>query len=217
MTQSLTIDQIISNLIHSVVVGQAHLVVAVGLADSDPVVLAAAAVFFAMSIDSHLYSSQMHAARLHDRTRGAVTINSLLKRAEKEAGAAKYGTAEEVRESIASSKARLSKLAVTLDALTTRRNTWLAHTDPEAISNPVKVAELARVSFPDLQRVFAETGSIVNEFSRLFRDITVVLELFGQTDYQTVIEFVSEKKCEQFRQYEAEFGPAPFPRPKGCK
>jgi AbiU2 len=210
-------DQIISNLIYSVVVGQAHLVIAVGLADSDPVVLAAAAVFFAMSIDSHLYSAQMHAARLHDRTRGALTINTLLKRAEKEAGSAKHGTAEEVREAITSSKAQLSELAVTLDALNTRRNTWLAHTDPEAIINPVEVAQEAKLSFPDLQKVFTETGSIVNEFSRLFRDITGILEIMGQTDYQTVIEFVSDVKCRHFRQYEAEFGPAPFPRPKGCK
>jgi hypothetical protein len=147
----------------------------------------------------------------------AVTINTLLKCAEKEAGSAKRGTAEEVRESIASSKAHLSELAVTLDALKTRRDTWLAHTDPESISNPVKVAELAKVSFPDLQKVFTETGNIVNEFSRLFRDTHVVLELFGQTDYQTVIEFVSDVKCRQFLQYEAEFGPAPFQRPKGCK
>ena len=63
-----TVEQILGNFIHQVVVGKAHLVVAKGLAESDPVVLAAASVFFAMSIDSHLYSSQMHAARLHDRT-----------------------------------------------------------------------------------------------------------------------------------------------------
>ena len=215
--QAPTVEQIVGNLIHQVVVGKAHLVVARGLAESDPVVLAAASVFFAMSIDSHLYSSQMHAARLHDRTRGPVTVSTLLKRAEKEAGAAKYGIAEEVRAAIDSAKEKLSGLSVPLEALHTRRNAWLAHTDSDTITDPVKMAAFAKLSFPDLQKIFDVTGEILNEFSRLYRDIYAVIEIIGQTDYENVIEFVSKAKCEHFREYEAEFGPAPFPRPKGCK
>ena len=218
MAQVPTIEQIISNLMSQVVVGQAHLVVAKGLADSDPVGLAAAKVFFAMSIDSHLYSSQMHAAKLHDRTRGAVTVNTLLTRADEEAGAAKYGTASEVRTAIASSKKAISELAEPLKALSTRRNAWLAHTDPGTITSPVKMAAVAAANIPDLQMIFTQTGKIVNEFSRLFRDITAIVEIIDQTDYETVIEFVSDAKCEQVRRYEAEFGvPAPFPRPKSCQ
>jgi len=56
-----------------------------------------------------------------------------------------------------------------------------------------------------------------NEFSQLFRDKFAVLDILGQDDYETVIEFVSAGKCEQVRRYETEFGvPAPFPQSKGC-
>jgi len=71
--------------------------------------------------------------------------------------------------------------------------------------------------YENLKKIFAETGNIVNEFSRLFRDITGIIEIMDQTDYKNVIEFLFKAKCEQVHQYEAEFGePAPFPRPKGC-
>jgi len=203
---------------NQVVVGQGHLVVARGLANSDPVVLNAATVFFGMSIDAHIYASQMYAARLHDRTRGTVTVRTLLKRARTEAGTAKYGCANDVRAAIAFSEKVLSELAGPLKALTIRRNAWLAHTDPRTITDPVKVAAAAGPHFVDLETIFVRTGNIVNEFSRLYRDITGILEMLDQTDYETVIEFVSAAKCEQVRQYEAEFGtPAPFPRPKGCR
>jgi hypothetical protein len=190
-------------------------VVAKGLSTADPVVLNAAAVFFAMSIDSHLYSAEMYAARLHDTTRGAVTVKTLLTRAGHEAGAAKYGTASEVRAEIDSSQKVLAQLKSPLDTLTKRRNLWLAHTDPRTLTNPTKMAKHAAPNFLELKRIFVGSGKIVNEFSRLFLDITNMLELIGQTDYETVIRFVSDAKCEQARRYEAEFGvPAPFPRPK---
>lgn len=203
---------------NQVVVGKAHLIVARGLANSDPVVLKAAKVFFGMSIDSHLYSSQMYAARLHDQTRGAVTVSTLLKRAGEEAGTAKYGSAGDVRAAIASSEKTLSGLVGPLKALTIHRNEWLAHTDPRTITDPVKVAAAAGPHFPELETIFDGTGNIANEFSRLYRNITGILEILYQTDYETVVEFVSAAKCEQVRQYEAEFGaPAPFPRPEGCQ
>jgi len=218
MSRPPQIEQIIAALMAQIVVGKAHLIVAKGLAESDPVVLNAAKTFFAMTIDSHIYSAQMHAARLHDKTRGALTIRTLLERADREAGKAKYGTADEVRKAIASSEKSISTLVGALKALTTRRNSWLAHTDPRTLTDPIKMAASARISFPDLERIFSETGRVVNEFSRLFRDITSIVDLIDQTDYGTVIEFVSKVKCEQVRQYEAEFKqPAPFPRPKGCE
>jgi HEPN superfamily AbiU2-like protein len=213
-----TIEQIISTLMNQVVVGKAHLAVAKGLANSDPVVLNAATVFFGMSIDAHLYSSQMYAARLHDRDPKAVTVKTLLKRADEEAGTAKYGSASDVRAAVTSSEKTLSEIEESLDALTTWRNVRLAHTDPLTINDPVKVAADIGPHFPDLETIFDRTGDIVNKFSRLYQNIGSILEILDQTDYETVVEFISEVKCERIRRYEAEFGrPAPFPRPKGCQ
>jgi hypothetical protein len=53
----------------------------------------------------------------------------------------------------------------------------------------------------------------VNEFSRLYRDIYSDPSIIGQSDYEVVVGYVSEVKCQQVHEYEEEFGPAPFPRP----
>jgi hypothetical protein len=213
-----TIEQIIQTLMYQVAAGKAHLVVAKGLSNSDPVVLNAAKVFFAMSIDAHIYYSQMYAARLHDQTRGAVTVSMLLRRAGKEAGSAKYGNGAEVRAAIDSSKKILSALAGRLESLANVRNKLLAHTDPRTITDPVKASGAAGPFFPHLEEIFEQTGNILNNFSRLYRDTTTgIFQILGQADYETVVDFVSAAKYEQVRKYEAEFGvPAPFPRPKGC-
>ena len=212
------IEQIIAALIKQVVVGKAHLAVTEGLVESDPVVLRAAATFFAMTIDAHLFCAQMFAAKLYDKTRGALTLETLLLRAEDEAGSAKYGSADEVRQAVADSRRVISTLAAPINRLTKRRNLWLAHTDPRTITDPVRMSTAARLSLPHLGLLLSQTGSILNEFSRLFRDITGVMELVDLDDYSTVMEYVARVKCEQVRAYEAEFKErAPFPRPRGCE
>jgi hypothetical protein len=85
MTSRPDIEQIIAALIQQVVVGKAHLAVTKGLIESDPVVLNAAATFFAMTIDAQLFCAQMFAAKLYDKTSGALTMETLLQRAEEEA------------------------------------------------------------------------------------------------------------------------------------
>ena len=67
-----------------------------------------------MTIDSHVYSAQMHAARLHDNTRGSLTVQTLLARAEQKAGSAKYGTAVAVRIKVAKANKSLHMLAALL-------------------------------------------------------------------------------------------------------
>jgi hypothetical protein len=108
------VEQMISSLLQQIVYGMAHLRTAKGLAKSDPVALNAAHTFFGMTIDSHVYSAQMHAARLHDDTHGALTIQTLLTRVQKEAGNAKYGSASEVRTSVDAAEKALTALAAPL-------------------------------------------------------------------------------------------------------
>ena len=70
----------------------------------------------------------------------------------------------------------------------------------------------------DLSAIYKGTDKIVNEFSGLYRNIYAVTNILDQTDYETVIGFITDAKCAQVRNYEKEFvEPAPFPRPKNCK
>jgi hypothetical protein len=66
-----------------------------------------------------------------------------------------------------------------------------------------------------LKTIFEATSRIVNEFSRLYRDIYSDPSIISQTDYEMVVGYVSDAKCQQVYEYEKkkENRPAPFPRP----
>ena len=182
-----TIEQIIETPMYQVVAGKAYLKVAAGLAESDPVILGMAKTFFAMTLDSHLYSSLMYAARIHDTQRNAVTMKTLLQRAKEEKGKAKYGAAE-VEKAVSSAESKLAELEDLLESLKDRRNQRLAHNDPRTPTDPSLAAAVMQEDYENLKRIFAETGKTVNEFSRLFRDVTGILEILDQEDYKSVIE-----------------------------
>jgi len=212
-----TIEQIIERLMQQVVYGKAHLAVASGLADSDPVILDMAKAFFGMTLDAHFYSALMYAARVHDTQNKAVTMTTLLERAGKEK--AKYGSDAEVEQAIKAVEDKLTGgLVGSLKTLTDRRNQWLAHNDPRTLTNPAFAISVVKGDYEDLDKIYRETGQIVNEFSRLYRDVTGNLDLLSQTDYKSVLECLLKVKTEQVRRFEKEFPgtPVPFAKPKGC-
>ena len=212
-----TIEQIIETLMYQVVVGKAHLNVAAGLADSDPVLFAMAKTFFAMTLDAHHYSALMYAARVHDTQRNAVNIETLLRRAEEEKHLAKK-PGDEVDQAIHDAKKQLHEIRDLLDELEKRRNRRLAHTDPRTLNDPNLAVVAAKEDYANLEKLFGKTGNIVNEFSRLFRDITGILEILDQSDYKRVLDSLFEEKCRQVKQYEKEFGaPAPFQKPRNYR
>ena len=92
----------------------------------------------------------------------------------------------------------------------------MAH-NQSIMTDPAFATMEAKKESGDLRAIYEGTGKVLNEFSRLYRDVYAVLDIIGQDDYTTVLEFVSDAKCQQAKVYEKEFGkPAPFPRPKNC-
>jgi hypothetical protein len=98
------------------------------------------------------------------------------------------------------------------------RNRRLPHTDPQTLADPMFARREITEDARDLGTIFISTGKIVNRFSGLYRNIYAEPKILDQTDYETVVEFISKVKCEQVQNDEKEFGePAPFPRPKNCQ
>jgi hypothetical protein len=218
MRQSPSIEQIINALLYQVAAGTAHLTVAKGLAESDPVVLNAARTFFAMTIDAHISASMMYAARLHDDQRNAVTVRTLLERSAKETDPPKYGTLEQVKETISFAEKTLAELEGPLKHIDKARNRRLAHTDPRTLQDPKFAMREIAEDAVDLGAIYVGTSKLLNRFSGIYRDIYGAAHILDETDYETVIGFVSDAKCQQVRDYEKEFGAlAPFPRPKNCR
>ena len=60
-------------------VGKAYFNIARGLLKADPYLLQTAPTFFGLTIDGSLELAQMAVARLYDKTKGAVTIRTMLR------------------------------------------------------------------------------------------------------------------------------------------
>jgi hypothetical protein len=125
---------------------------------------------------------------------------------------AKFDNGGEVAAAIMSAKATLAELKAELARLDTWRNRRLAH-NQSLLSDPAFAVQQTKEYERDLRIIFSATSRVVNEFSRLYRDIYSDPSIIGQTDYEAVIGYVSDVKCQQVHEYEKEFGPAPFPRP----
>jgi hypothetical protein len=76
--------------------GRAYLTVAKGLKDGDSVVIGTAPTFFGLMLQSSLDWSLLFAAKLYDKTKGTITVKSLLREAKSKAGTFKNGTSAQV-------------------------------------------------------------------------------------------------------------------------
>jgi len=211
------LEKIIDSLQKHLAFGKAHLAIAKGLLSADPVVLQTANVFFSLTLDGSLQLSQICAAKLYDKPRGAVTVRTLLFAAEKEAGLFANGTPAQVRGAICRSKDRVKTLHSILESIEKRRNEILVHLDPQTVINPQVLLANAALTVPQISTVFEETGKILNEIGALYSGVTSDFNLFGWDDYEMALKLIADAKCAQADKYEKEFHqPAPFARPRSC-
>ncbi len=209
-----TIDQILISLKHEVLFGKAYLGIAKGLAAADSVVLNTSRIFFGLTLEACLHMSQMFAAKLYDKTSGAVTVKSLLAAAQSQAGLFKHGTPQEISAAVKEAEARTASLFLTLKSVQERRNQALAHLDPKTVVNPTHLDVSAKLTLAELETVFSETGAILNEFSRLWQHTTSIMELIDDDDFTTALDLIADAKHAQADKYESEFKePYPYARP----
>lgn len=213
-----TIDQLLASLIHEVLCGKAYLEIGKGLAGADPVVLSTSPTFFGLTLEASLQMSQMFAAKLYDKKTGTVTVTSLLDAAEFYAGVFKHGTRQEVCDAVKDAQKRIAEILPILKAVRDRRNQAIAHLDPKTVTDPKALETEAKLTVKDLEKIFEETGAILNEFSRLWKDTTAAMEFIGDDDYTMALDLIADAKHAQVDKYEAEFKqPCPFPRPRKPK
>jgi AbiU2 len=179
--------------------------VAKGLLKADPYLLQTAPTFFGLTIDGSLELAQMAVARLYDTTKGAVTIRSMLRDAAEQLSTFQSATPKEAEEVILKSVQRVIVIQPTLDTIRRRRNEWLAHLDPETVANPDALAARARLTMPDLEKVFSETGRIVVEMFSRHQGVFGELDFIGGDDYKMALEWIRSAKCTFIENYEKEF------------
>jgi AbiU2 len=201
-----TLKQILDAQKRQVLVGKTYLNLAQGLARADRAVFQGSETFFGLTIDGSLELAQMTVARLYDKTKGAVTLPAMLAQARNHAHQFQRGTLPEVQMAIAKSEKTVRNLEPVLAAVRKRRNEWLAHLDPRTIADPKALSDKAKLTIPDLERVFKETESVLLELSSLYDGTFGELRFLGGDDYKSALEWIRKAKCEFIDRYEKEFG-----------
>lgn len=190
------IDQIAGSLANEVLVGSACLKIAQGLQNADRAVLGTARIFFFLALEGNLQLAQIYAARLFDRTAGAISVHSFI--LEAKTWAAELSDREEAAaaaQAISSAESRIASLKPILSSLLRRRNQALAHLDPTTVVDPDHLDQSAALTLPELEKVFVETVMIFNEINVLRTGITSNVEFVGVEDYQMALTLISEAKC----------------------
>jgi hypothetical protein len=209
--------QTLEALRRQVLVGKSYLNVARGLLQADPYLLQIAPTFFGLTIDGSLELAQMAVARLFNKTKGAVTIRTMLRDAAEQLSTFQNATPEEAEDVILKSTQRVIVIQPILDAIRRRRNEWLAHLDPRTVANPATLAARARLTMPDLEKAFSETEGIVVEVLARHQGVIGELEFIGGDDYKTALDWIRSAKCTFIENYEKEFHTRwTDARPKDC-
>jgi hypothetical protein len=212
-----TLKQTLEALRGQALVGKAYLNVAKGLLKADPYLLQTAPTFFGLTINGSLELAQMAVARLYDKTKGAVTIRTMLDDAPKQLSTFQNATPKEALDVIKKSKQRVEAIEPILSEIRRRRNEWLAHLDPRTVANPAALAARAKLTMPDLEKAFSETEKIVVELFSRHQGVFGELEFIGGDDYEMALDWIRSAKCTFIENYEKEFGhPLDGPRPRDC-
>jgi len=213
-----TLKHILDALKGQVLNGKSYLKIADGLAKADSVIFQGATTFFYMTIDGSLQLAQIAAARLYDKSKGSVTVEAMLREAASQAGTFQYGDRRQVEDAILRARQSVIAIQPIIDAIRRRRDKWLAHLDPEAVLDPAALTAKAKLTIPDLERVFKETEEIVLKFSSLYEGVIGELRYLGGEDYKTALDWIRKAKCAFIERFEQEHGAGSWdgPRPKDC-
>jgi hypothetical protein len=209
----LTIKQILDTLEGQFRHGKTYLSISTALMKAEPIVTGAAPTFFGVMSEGGLVMAQMCLARLYDKHRGTVTIGLLLDAASRDPGAFRKADATQVAKAIRESGVKVTKLASVLSAITHRRDTWFAHTDPRAVNDPINYQAKAELTVDQLQHAFTETESIIKEFGYSFDGVIGPILFLGGDDYKNLFEVIRRATGEEMHKFDekfkAQFGHSP--------
>jgi hypothetical protein len=97
---------------------------------------------------------------------------------------------KQVSDAIAAALSAVNELEPILRAIRRRRNEWLAHLDVPTVADPQELNERAKLTVPDLERVFQETEKIFDSLERLFDGVIGPNRYLGSEDYKNVFKLI---------------------------
>jgi hypothetical protein len=215
-SSKITFESLTNTLMDECIHGSVHLQLCREIGRMDPVVGNLAPVFFNFSYFSHLNAALMGANRLFDDS--GTSVKTLLSWADSHAGKFAFGSVEDVKRTIGEARMQLAKLHKVQKCLKIRRNNFLAHNSEEGIFDPEGMFQKAGVTYKELQQVFDEAATAINNLDELWGATTTTPRLLNEDDFKHVCELMAKQRCAEIKAEEAEFGIVGLipERPRGC-
>lgn len=199
--------------------GDAHLAICEGIAEMDPFVGNYAPVFFMYTFYGNLYSAQMHANKLFDTHRNAVTVPKFLEMARLQSSKFQHANQTEVRSRVAEAESVIKRLTPTIKVLRNRRNDFLAHISPKLAFTPEQLQHTTKLTVPQIREVLYEGGKIANQILIMWNKSTNQLREPHADDYKKIVSLASKQLCSEIKAHEAKYNDRsllPSQRPRGC-
>jgi hypothetical protein len=192
----LGIEEMLAALRSQAMYGRTHLYIAKGLMREKADTEKLTPTFFGLTLDAHLQTAQMYAAKLYDKPSESVTVRSLLKKADMSAGRFPCATPQEVRNKVAIARLMMSTLEPIVEAIQIRRNEYLAHLAPQTVIDLGDLYVRSALTVDGLDEVLVETTNILNLFSQMLDGTLSASMLQGSEDYNVVLKLAAEKSSE---------------------
>jgi hypothetical protein len=208
----LEIGKALYGLFKEVIIGTAHLTIAKNLAaasKSHRIMMSASPSFFGMTIDAHLESAQLYAAKLFDEHDDCASIPWLLTQAKNRHHEFKNSNATELDEAIREARQVCVAKASVLAALKHRRDRWLTHLDRKTIRDPAQFAQHAKLTYTELEDLFNAAIGILNEMADLQRVPSLFIGGGDYDDFSHTLELIEKGVQANALELERRIGPCP--------
>jgi len=192
--QGVSFQQTLAWLATELMFGRAHFNLMRGMRKADQFVLETAPTFFSLIEGAVADCATLSLARIFDRHTDSISIHSLLALALSSAAAFEYGTEVEVRTAVAEAQIVVDDCESAMRALRTRRNKSVAHSDRGPMLHPDQYVEDGRISYSQMDELFAKLGKILDKMSILHAGRSMPLTLPGADDYKHLLAIVANAK-----------------------
>jgi AbiU2 len=189
---ALRIEEMLTALKSLAIYGKTHLDIAKGLIVAKLDTGSIAPRFFEMTLDAHLQAAQMYAAKLYDKNSESVTVELLVRKADRSEARFSCAKPQDVRGAVEIARLMITNLKPILAAVQIRRNEYLAHLDPRTVIDIASMHARAALTIADLDRVLEDTMTILNLFSQLLNGTLSIPVLPGGDDYKVILKLAAD-------------------------
>lgn len=136
----------------------------------------------------------LHLARLFDKRANAMKLATLLELAEINAGRFATVDAQQARKLVEQQREFVDELNGKVRPVLERRNKLLAHLDPTAVLNLAAFEKEAKITFGEMESLYARSGEIINEIYGAYKNEQIHMDILDRDDFTRLLQLVDRQQ-----------------------